>query len=62
MHVGEDIPVGTLSPICSSDIFTDFPFLSWTLAVEGKQPPPPPDGADVVGVGVVVFGDPTQKW
>ena len=33
----EDIPIWTLSPIWSSDIFTDFPFSNLTLAAEGKQ-------------------------
>ena len=32
------IPVCTLSPICSSDIVTDFPFSTLTLATDGKQP------------------------
>ena len=31
------IPVCTLSPICSSDILTDFPFSRETLATDGKQ-------------------------
>ena len=41
------LPVSTLSPICSSGIVTDLPFSRITLAVDGKQPPPP-DGAEVV--------------
>ena len=32
------VPVCTLSPICSSDIVTDFPFLILTVATDGKQP------------------------
>ena len=32
------LPVCTLSPICSSDIVTDFPFLILTVATDGKQP------------------------
>ena len=31
------LPVITLSPTCSSDIATDFPFSKETLAAEGKQ-------------------------
>ena len=31
------VPVGTVSPICSSDIITDFPFSRVTLAVDGKH-------------------------
>ena len=31
------LPVFTWSPICSSDIFTTFPFLSWSVLIEGKQ-------------------------
>ena len=34
------IPVCTWSPIFRSDIVTDFPFWSFTLANDGKQPPP----------------------
>ena len=44
------LPVCTWSPICSSDIITDFPFSSLTLEADGKQPPP--DGAAVVVVVV----------
>ena len=44
------IPVCTWSPICNSDIFTDFPFLRLILEFDGKQPPPPSDGAAVVVV------------
>ena len=41
-HVVIDIklPVCTLSPVCSSDISTDFPFSRLTLALEGKHPKP----------------------
>ena len=35
------LPVSTLSPICNSDILTSLPFSRTTLAVDGKQPPPP---------------------
>ena len=31
------LPVCTRSPICRSDIVTDFPFSSLTLAIAGKQ-------------------------
>ena len=31
------IPVCTLSPVWSSDIFTDFPFSRLTLALDGKH-------------------------
>ena len=34
----ENILVCTLSPISNSDIFTDFPFSSLTLEVDGKHP------------------------
>ena len=33
-----ELPVFTLSPICSSDIATDFPFSRVTLLVDGKHP------------------------
>ena len=33
----EFIPVSILSPICSSDIFTDFPFSNLTLELDGKH-------------------------
>ena len=36
------LPVHTLSSISSSDIVTDLPFSRVTLAVDGKQSPPPP--------------------
>ena len=32
------IPVCTRSPFCRPDIFIDFPFLSSTLELAGKQP------------------------
>ena len=38
------VPVGTRSPICSSDIATNFPFSSVTLAMDGKQPPDDDNG------------------
>ena len=31
------LPVCTLSPICNSDIVTDFPFWRLRLALEGKH-------------------------
>ena len=37
------IPICTRSPTCRSDIVTDFPFSRFTLAEEGKQPPPESD-------------------
>ena len=40
------LPVCTLSPVCISDIFTDLPFSRVTLAVDGKQPPPPDGGGE----------------
>ena len=64
VKIDKSIPVCTVSPICSSDIATDFPFLSGTLAVEGKQAGGG-GGGDVGGAGgagVVVFGEPTQQW
>ena len=48
------VPVCTLSPICSSNIFTDFPFSRITSLDDGKHPPPPPpDGGGDAGVVVV---------
>ena len=48
MSMGEiksmNLPVCTLSPICSSEIATDFVFSRITLAVDGKQSPPPDGG------------------
>ena len=35
----KSLPVWTLSPGCSSDIVTVFPFKRMSLAVAGKQPP-----------------------
>ena len=40
------VPVGTWSPICSSDIATNLPFSSFTLATDGKQPPDVDDDDD----------------
>ena len=48
-----DVPVCTWSPFCSSDIVIDFPFAIWTLAMDGKQLPPP-EGGGVEGGGVDV--------
>ena len=48
------MPVCTLSPICSSDICTDFPVSKMTRDVDGKHPPPPDGGGDGGGVVVVV--------
>ena len=45
------LPVCTLSPVSNSDIVTDLPFSRVTLAVDGKQFPPP-DGAGVDGTGI----------
>ena len=42
----KSLPVCTLSPICSSDIGTSFPFFSLILAADGKQ-----CGGGVVGGG-----------
>ena len=47
-----NIPVCTKSPVRRSDIFTDFPFLSLTLELAGKQPPD--DGGGWIVVVVVV--------
>ena len=38
------VPVWTLSPICRSDIFTEFPFSILTFAKLGKQPSDDDDG------------------
>ena len=48
------LPVCTWSPIFKSDIIPDFPFLKFTVAMDGKQAPPP-DGVAVVVVVVVVI-------
>ena len=53
-------PVCTLSPMCSSDIFTSLVSCRFTLAVDGRQPPPLPDGAHVV-VGGGVGGGGTES-
>ena len=45
------LPVCTLSPVCSSDIVTDFPSIRVTLAFDGKQPPPPDGGGGGGGGG-----------
>ena len=45
------VPVCTLSPICNSDIVTDFPFSRFKSPVEGKQ-----GGGGGGGGGVVVVG------
>ena len=54
----ECLPDITLSPICISDIVTDFPFLITTLAVEGKQEftGGGVDGGGGVGGGGAVVG------
>ena len=50
------LPVCTRSPVCNSDIVTDFPFLRFNLAEDGKQSPPD-DGAGVgAGVGGCAVG------
>ena len=48
------LPVCTRSPVCNSDIVTDFPFLRFNLAEDGKQSPSD-DGAGVrAGAGAAV--------
>ena len=42
-------PVSIWSPIFSSNIGTDLPLLTWTLAVDGKQLPDEDDGEEEEG-------------
>ena len=48
------LPTCTWSPIFKPDIIPDFPFLKFTVAMDGKQAPPPDSAAVVVVVVVVV--------
>ena len=50
------IPAFTLSPICSSDICTDFPFSRVTRDVDGKHPPEDDLGGGGGGGGGVDTG------
>ena len=50
--ISNDIPVCTLSPTCSSDIFTNFPFPRLTFASDGKH----------VTAGVAPSPHPQQLW
>ena len=46
------LPVCTRSPVCNSDIVTDFPFLRFNLAEDGKQSPSAVVWAGVGGCAV----------